>query len=745
MAIRKNNFPSSEVREKDVTEVAQTASGTIVAVQGFTHKGEVMVPTMIHSTAAYLNTFGKPMTDAEFYTYLSVDNIISEGGTALVSRLPYNNAQSTQYNGIAVTIGSPETTVPDTASDTIQSLLTAYKTLDTNAGFCQVTTNNVSITNEFYAKIESSGDFSVDEEGTASTLATANFFIADARKSVQDDQLHRGSIFVTLFDPLRAIQVQQLLLDGTPETDDVINALDIKLITKLIADGTNDIGNYADDLYNTIDKTSLSRQIAKLFPTYETGIDSSGSVIERTIDFSYNNFIGIAVCRITASDSVVNRNVVEVLEQYVGCIAPFNNPINLQSQYIVDLVNSSSSYIRMIANRLNQTDEQQTRTGMMELPVNASAGNLLYIDNDGIYKTTSFQFGSDSKLIAGAVLGANLMKVFGKISNVDDQQIDVVCDAGISTVAEFCDSASETGNYFEPDIDVDDAKISRPSDISTWISVAAILDSFCAGKRKDCMAIIDAPRNASLNGSLPILSKYDTSKTFANSLINGYLAVSSALNSSYSALYANWLLVNNPYTGKDTWVPPSCYAAAICCRCDMRYNPWNSPAYLERGTISGVAGLSLYPGDEEESFLYPKSINYIKYFTSDGYVVWGQKTTQKKAGAFDRVNVRRSLLRIERFLYNIGRKFIGKGNSVYNRRQWVDLVDPYLSSIKAQDGIYDYLPVCDEQNNIPAIIDNNEFRAAALIQPVKEADFVITDVVTTSTGVTLEEIVKTVI
>lgn len=746
MAIRRNDFPSSEVRERDVTETVQNSTGTVVAIQGFTNKGEIGIPTLIYSTTAYINTFGKPLTDAEFYTYLAVENVLTEGGVALVTRLPYENDQSKNYKGIALTIAaSADAVIPST--DVVSGMVSAYKSVESNAGFRPITVTNATVSNNYFIKMDATGDFEKPSgDSSSSNLLNCNFFIADIKKSVQDDQYHRGSIFTVVFDPLRAMQVQQLLINSGNASK--MRSFNIEIISKLKIN-TNvafDNDGYAVDLYGDILTDSISRRLAQLFPAYETTLDSNGdnATFNQMINYEYNNFIGIAVCRVTASDSAVNRNVVEILESFVGCVVPYSNPVTLQSQYIVDIVNSSSSYIKMIANNRNQTGN--ITDGKLKLPLTGSAGNLLYVKNNGEWTTTSFDYGSDVKKITGATLGGKVKEIFDKISNVDEQQIDVVCDAGLSTIAEFCDG--NDGNYFDPDFDSDDSYavgIQRPSQISIWIAIANTLDAFCSGKRKDCMAIIDAPRNATLNGSSPLLSKYNTDKTFGNTLATGFAAVAAALNSSYSATYANWLLVNNPYTGKDTWVPPSCFVAAVCCRCDLQYNPWNSPAFLERGTLSGVVGLSLYPGEEEESYLYPKSINYIKYFTSDGYVIWGQKTTQKKSGAFDRINVRRSLLRIERFLYNVGRRFIGKGNSVYNRRLWIDIVDPYLADIKTRDGIYDYLPVCDETNNTPAVIDANEFRAATLIQPVKEGEFVITDVVATNTGANLSEIAKMVI
>ena len=97
---------------------------------------------------------------------------------------------------------------------------------------------------------------------------------------------------------------------------------------------------------------------------------------------------------------------------------------------------------------------------------------------------------------------------------------------------------------------------------------------------------------------------------------------------------------------------------------------------------------------------------------------------------------------MERFIYNVGRQFIGKGNSVYNRRVYTDIVDPYLSRIKSAGGLYDYLIVCDDTNNTPEVIDANEFRVTVLLKPVREAEYVVATVVATATGANFQEVIN---
>lgn len=757
MAIRSYNFPSSEVKEVDLSSASVTDSGSIVLAVGYANKGQIFSPTKIYSVNAFLEMFGNPVTDAEFYLYTTVNNVIADGGTPIVIRLPYYNVASKNYNGIALSIPASgiaiETAENITAIDgsVASAGMKKFLTKASAKGFTKIypiTTLNVSVTNEQMAKIVSSSDFS-----DVTNLSSANFYIVDKNKSICDDADSHGGLFIVVFDILRAMVVQRLLDDNDPTLTGTALYSDLDLIKSVRPLGfTNNSSNYlskwsmllngsvmvSDDNLNRIySEDSLGKQIAGLFPNIDANIANTTI----NVDPDYSNYIGIAVIKMVEADSLATKNTPVIVESFIGCIAPKRNKITGISEYIVDVVNNGSSYISIYANKLNQTEVVQAAANV--LPIKGGFDAMLissYANSDVMMN--SFVYGSDDKIIKGTTIGADLVKALDKVDSVDDVQIDTVADSGLSSIAQFTDRP--TGEHYQPDIDIDSSngEITSGTQISTWLSIASRLEKFCSGDRKDCFALIDAPRNASIKGSIRILNDYDYLKTFAGNVEPGYSMISSALNSSYAAVYANWAKVYNTFASKDVWVPPSCFVSAACCRCDLQYNPWNSPAYLERGVISGVTEISLYPGKNEESFLYPKNINYIKYFSADGFVIWGQKTTQKKEGAFSRINVRRSMLRIERYLYNVGRQFIGKGNSVYNRRLYIDIVEPYLSSIKSKEGIYDYMLVCDDTNNTPEVIDANEFRSTCLIKPTREADFVIATVVVTNTGANFDEVIS---
>lgn len=729
MPIREKNYPGSTVTEKDLTVIQSYPTGTKVLVTGYTHKGRVLAPTEVYSKTSFLTLFGKPTTDAEFYVYAAVDRIISEGGVPVVVRMPYSNEQSEKYKTTTVSIGTSEALaeLATTGSEAeAKEAATAVGVTHASA----ITTSAVTITNDEFAGLEEDQDFS-----SITGLTGKNFAIIDYRKSVCEDTEGHGGIFTVVFDPVRALMAQRLIY-GT-DTTKIID-----MVTDVVAPSTVSISNWLTPLSGTILEESVSRSVSRLFPVFETSLNNSNVVIDQ----KYNNWIGVAVCKIVASDSIVNRNSITILESFVGSVVPTRDTTTGQSIFICDVINSNSAFIKMIANRLNQTDATQTvttRPGMLAMPCNPSS-TILYVDDDSIeIPVISFGYGADAKKIDGTQIGAKLINVFDKVKNIDATTLDVVCDAGLSTIAQFTDDVTG-GGYYEPAIDTDanDTDITTAAGLSTWIGIVGQLTSFCSGMRKDCFAVLDAPRHASLKGSAKILRTNNPDSSFSEDLIPAYTIVASSVNDSFAGMYANWVQISNPFTGNPVWVPPSIFASAACVRCDMKYEVWSAPAYIGPGTLTGVVDVSFSPDDESESFLHPKCINYIKKVPGEGYVIWGQNTTQTARGAFDRINVRRSMLRHERFLYQVGLQFVGKENNIYYRRKWIDTVNPYMSSVKSAGGLYDYMLICDETNNTGDVIDNNEFASSALMKPVKIADYVTCQVVTTNTGASFTEIVS---
>jgi phage tail sheath protein FI len=294
--------------------------------------------------------------------------------------------------------------------------------------------------------------------------------------------------------------------------------------------------------------------------------------------------------------------------------------------------------------------------------------------------------------------------------------------------------------FFDPVNDTDDTfENLTAANTEMWRQVCYKMIDLASKVRKDCMVILNTPRSLVLEGNQKVLRPSRPSRTFSNT-IGQKLYLFTGLNSSYAALYTNWFKIIDDFTGQPCWIPESIKAAGVYCRTDKMANMWDAPAGLNRGVLSGVVDIAFNPSTKEADQLYIKSLNYAVKYPLDGYVIEGQKTTQVKPSAFDRVNVRRLFLRLERMVYQVSRYFVYEPNNIFTRRRFVSTITPIFKSIKANGGLYDFLIVCDESNNTPEVIDNNELRCAILLKPVRTAEFILVDFVATRTDANFREV-----
>ncbi len=334
------------------------------------------------------------------------------------------------------------------------------------------------------------------------------------------------------------------------------------------------------------------------------------------------------------------------------------------------------------------------------------------------------------------------------IDNTDEIPIFFVADAGLSTIAQFTDNVnwdSTTGKWitqtFDPDNDPDmeDRFITSFGDVATWKKVIEKLNYISETVRNDCMTIIDAPRQLTLDGQAPKLRPSAWDNNF-DTEIGKKLRFISGLNSSYTAGYYNWVRMTDSFTGIAFWLPPTSKLIGNLVYLNAVNYPWLAPAGTMYGRISGIHAISHNPNASEEDQIYLKNWNYIKQYPTEGFIVEGQKTTLTKNSAFNRINVRTLFLDIERFLTNVGRGFRYKVNNQFTREQFIQTIKPKLEDYAVRQGITDYLIKCDETLNTPEVVDANELRAIIYIKPGRLIEYIVIDCVATKSGAVLSEI-----
>ena len=303
-----------------------------------------------------------------------------------------------------------------------------------------------------------------------------------------------------------------------------------------------------------------------------------------------------------------------------------------------------------------------------------------------------------------------------------DNQGLAVSDATIQEAYELYQNAEEV-----------DVNIFIDSNKSNDIKL--FFQTLCEG-RLDAMALIDCPKGAVVNNSGNEAAHLQDWRRG----VNTYSGDNVNMNTSYVAAYGNWLEIFDKYNATYRWIPASGHAAGVFARTDNATDPWFAPAGFNRADLSSVRKLAWNPTLGNRDTLYMNGINPIVSFAGQGKVIWGQKTMLDKSSAFNRINVRRLFMILEKAISTAVKYFLFEPNDDLTRLLLVNMTDPFLRDVKARRGIYDYLIVCDETNNTPERIDRNELWADFYIKPTRAAEFIVLNFIATKTGASFTEI-----
>ena len=250
-----------------------------------------------------------------------------------------------------------------------------------------------------------------------------------------------------------------------------------------------------------------------------------------------------------------------------------------------------------------------------------------------------------------------------------------------------------------------------------------------AGERKDCMAVISPHRTDVVD-----ITNTDTQ---TDNVIKFYSPLAS---SSYAVFDSGYKYTYDRFNNAFRWIPTNGDVAGLMVRTSVNSYPWFSPAGQQRGILNNAIKLAYNPDKAQRDQLYPLRINSIVNQPGTGIMLFGDKTGLGYASAFDRINVRRLFLTIEQALQKAAEAQLFELNDQVTRANFVNIVEPYLRDVEAKRGLYGFLVICDETNNTPDVIDNNEFRADIFLKPAKSINYVTLTFVATRTGVSFEEV-----
>lgn len=257
-----------------------------------------------------------------------------------------------------------------------------------------------------------------------------------------------------------------------------------------------------------------------------------------------------------------------------------------------------------------------------------------------------------------------------------------------------------------------------------------IIQQVCE-KRLDCMAFI-SPQQTDVEYKLPY-EALNALKTLRDTTFN--------VNSSYAVLDSGWKYQLDTYNNLVRIVPLNADIAGLVARTEYTNEAWFSPAGFNRGQIKSVVKLAYNPSsDAHRDELYTRQINPVVSFPGEGVILYGDKTMQTRPSAFDRINVRRLFIILEKAIATASKFFLFEQNDSFTRAQFKNLVVPFLKTIQQRRGITDFKVVCDDTNNTGEVIDRNEFVADIFVKPTRTVNFIQLNFIATKTGVNFSEV-----
>ena len=693
--------PGVFTRENDISFIQPAPVAAGAAFVGPTVKGPDNQPTIVTSYNDYTRRFGETFTSAsdtyEFLTSVAVKSYFSQGGqTALVTRVvsgSYTGAVSTNIlTGLSKATGSG--TITSQSADGQQYAVSYGGTTYTFVATGSIPADNPSGNTWYFATGSSvattitnlvaeingaSAYIPVSASGTATALALTASVAGTPYNTLAflTGSAAGAAPNSTLFN----------LGGGTDQAPFTLTTLG-KGITYNNATGAADPGAQNTDgslVSGSVDNVRC--QVANV----NSALGTFTLLVRQGNDNTNNQIILETFTNLSLDPKSENYIEKVIGNQYVTVAT--DSSTGTSYNYFQGTFPNRSNYVR-VSNVPLKTPDYLANDG---ITVNRDASGVLFstylpraasgsfYDATGTVKSGASYFGGIGTT-SGESQGlapANYTTAVSLLSNKDDYQFNVISTPGLLNSRGFT------------------------STIASFISLAE--------DRGDCITVVDLVRTGS------ILSDVTTQAI--------------AINSSYAATYWPWVQMQSA-TGRNEYVPAGTIIPGVYAFTDAASAPWFAPAGLVRGGLPGViqAERKLTKGDRDT--LYASKVNPIATFPGTGISVFGQKTLQTKASALDRVNVRRLLIELKKFIGDQAKNLVFEQNTIATRNKFLATVNPYLESVVQRQGLYAYRVVMDDTNNTADVVDRNQLVGQIYIQPTKTIEFVVLDFIVEPTGAT---------
>ena len=386
-------------------------------------------------------------------------------------------------------------------------------------------------------------------------------------------------------------------------------------------------------------------------------------------------------------DGGITGTAGEILETFEGVSQAFDGKTDSgNSNYYADVIYNQSKYVYVMDHETTLANGGSAKKGTT---FDNAAGDAFVV------KSYSLASGTDDF----AATNAEIATAYEKFA--DSETVDLaLLMCGPSQTA-----ADATG----------DTKATAVMDIAT--------------DRKDCVAFISPARTDVVDVANAVTQNQNV-VAFADGLPSSSYAV---IDSGYKYMYDKY---NDVYR----YVPLNGDIAGLCARTDSVADAWFSPGGFNRGQIRGAVKLAFNPNQTQRDELYKSRVNPVVAFSGQGTVLFGDKTAQSKPSAFDRINVRRLFIVLEKAVSTAAKFQLFEFNDEFSRANFRNLVEPFLRDVQGRQGLTDFSVVCDDTNNTSDVIDRNEFRADIFIKPNRSINFISLNFVATRSGVAFTEV-----
>ena len=721
--------PGVLIREVDLTVGrADNVLDNIGAIAGPFAIGPVEEPIDITTENELIQVFGKPLNiDGQYEYWMSASSFLSYGGILKVVRTDGDelvNANAIRNSSGISTAGEPSLKIKNFDDyeanyvDDIANYIFAAKTpgsWSNNLKVCviddkadQILTVGTAFTSAATVGMGVTTTLSnVPSAGIGSTSVFNGYLkgiITGIGASIVEVKINSIVSTTGVETPIDYAQKSQLksfkaATGGGNLTVNLITNAGIATTSATINTGTNPILDWYDQ--QTLDLTNTSIPWRSLAPKPGTSQYS----VERN---AKSDEIHVVIVDDTGSVTGIQGNL---LEKHIGISKALDAISSVNSPQKIWWKNYLAQYSNYVYVGDNPSDDLNVNEDVVQ--VGFSSGFTPYTTTQGLWnlnaqdKTFSalgnvsynLSGGVDYSVIGGmqATLG-DLFTAYSLFSNRDEIAVDyLIMGPGLSD------------------------KFQSQAKANQLISIA--------NGRKDCVAVISPHR-------LDVVD-ITNADTQTDNILEFFSPLSS---SSYAVFDSGYKYTYDRFNNKFRYIPCNADVAGLMVRTSIFAFPWFSPAGQQRGILNNAIKLAYNPTKPQRDQLYTQRVNPIITQPGLGILLFGDKTGLGYASAFDRINVRRLFLTIEQALERAAQAQLFEFNDSITRSNFVNIVEPYLRDVQSKRGLYDFLVICDESNNTPDVIDNNEFRADIFIKPAKSINYVTLTFVATRTGISFDEV-----